>query len=178
VHLRLATTGDVDALRDLRLQAMADAPDCFTSSYQREAARTPADWARWLAPGATFLIESLPLGPAALVAGVPDEADPEVVHLAAMWVHPSLRRRGAGRALVEAVLGWAATVGASTVRLHVMAGNVPGRLLYERCGFCASGVGGDEGGVQLEMERPVTLPQADERRRRADRFSARAASRS
>ena len=127
MQVRQATTGDVDALRDLRLQAMSDAPDCFTSSYEREAARTPADWARWLAPGATFLVESLTLGPAALVAGVPDAADREVVHLAAMWVHPSLRRHGAGRALVEAVLIWAATVGAHTVRLHVIAGNVPAR---------------------------------------------------
>ncbi|HEV8116100.1 MAG TPA: GNAT family N-acetyltransferase [Acidimicrobiales bacterium] len=168
MQVRQATTGDVDAFRDLRLQAMTDAPDCFTSSIEREAARTPADWARWLAPAATFLIESTSLGPAALVAAVPDEADPAVVHLAAMWVHPSLRRHGAGRALVEAVIEWAATVGAQTVRLHVMAGNVPARLLYERCDFRGTGreLGGEGGAVvQVEMERTVSRPHTDEGRR-------------
>ena len=57
--LRQAVRGDEPTLRRLRLAAMTDSPEAFGSTYEREAARTVEDWARWLSPGATFLMEAL-----------------------------------------------------------------------------------------------------------------------
>lgn len=51
--VRRAAIGDEPILRALRLQAMLDSPDAFGSTYERELARTPLDWQRWLSPGAT-----------------------------------------------------------------------------------------------------------------------------
>ena len=50
------------------------------------------------------------------------------------------RRRGMGGALIEACLAWAATIGASTVRLEVRASNAAAIALYQRHGFSAAGV--------------------------------------
>jgi ribosomal-protein-alanine N-acetyltransferase len=61
------------------------------------------------------------------------------VNLYAMWVDPSARRRGVGRALVEAVTGWAREINARRMVLRVTEGN-PGVLaLYEGCGFIDTG---------------------------------------
>src|SRR3954451_6964744 len=55
--VRRAAAGDEPILRGLRLQALTDEPMAFGSTYERERARTVADWQRWLSPGATFLLE-------------------------------------------------------------------------------------------------------------------------
>jgi hypothetical protein len=58
--VRLAAIGDEHVLRSLRLQALADSPGAFSSTYERELARTIEDWRQWLAPGVTFILQ---LGP-------------------------------------------------------------------------------------------------------------------
>lgn len=137
-QLRRAVIGDEPILRALRLQALAEAPEAFGSTYERELARTTLDWQRWMAPGVTFIL-SAPGGAGGLVAGQHDAADPAVVHLMALWVHPELRGSGAADELVAAVLAWARVEGASTVRLEVMQANGRARRLYERAGFRVTG---------------------------------------
>jgi ribosomal protein S18 acetylase RimI-like enzyme len=157
VPVRQAAYGDEAALRDLRLQAMQDAPDAFGSTYEREAARTESDWQRWFSPGVTFIFESADDGPIGLVAGVRDDGEPNVAHLMALWVHPSRRGQGAGDALVSAVLSWAESQQLDTIRLHVMESNAAARRLYERLGFRVTGntTSRDRDGLaELEMLRP------------------------
>ena len=92
--VRRAVVGDEPILRALRLEALAEAPEAFGSTYDRELARTTADWRRWLSPGVTLILEDA--GAArGLVAGLHDDRDPGIVHLMAMWVHPGLRGSGA-----------------------------------------------------------------------------------
>jgi hypothetical protein len=55
--LRRAELGDEPTLRELRLEALSEAPDAFGSTYEREVARTTADWQRWMSPGVTFILE-------------------------------------------------------------------------------------------------------------------------
>jgi GNAT superfamily N-acetyltransferase len=148
-----AVTGDEAALRALRLQALTDSPRAFSSSYEREAARTIEDWRRWLAPGVTFLLEAD--GEArGLVAGVRDPHDASVVHLMAMWVHPDVRGTGAADALLSSVKRWAAEVGATQVRLNVVEDNARAKKCYERAGFCSTGRRGvieKNGDIEIEM---------------------------
>src|SRR5262249_26236037 len=129
-RVRRAIAGDEPLLRALRLEAMTEAPDAFGSTYERELARTAADWRRWLSPpNATFVLDAAD-GPRGIAAGVHDPQDATVVHLMAMWVHPVLRGTGAGDALVSCVLSWAATEGATVVRLKVEQRNERARRCY------------------------------------------------
>ena len=96
-----------------------------------------------------------------MAAGLPDAADPAVVHLMAMWVHPAIRGSGAAEALVAAVLAWATSEGAATVRLNVMRPNHRARRLYERCGFRATGQESSrerDGLIEILMERLIEPP--------------------
>ena len=52
-----------------------------------------------------------------------------------MWVDPSYRRKGIGRALLDAVIGWAKAQGAQRLELGVSEGNTPAIHLYEQLGF-------------------------------------------
>jgi ribosomal protein S18 acetylase RimI-like enzyme len=93
-----------------------------------------------------------------MVAGLRDEADLEVVHLMAMWVHPKTRGSGGADELVEAVIAWAQSEGARLVRLKVIEGNVRARGFYERMGFRPTGreeIRQRDGRIEVEMERLV-----------------------
>lgn len=50
-------------------------------------------------------------------------------------VHPDVRRRGVGRAMMEHLHGAARERGAARVRLRVLADNLPALSLYERMGY-------------------------------------------
>ena len=157
MQVRRAKEGDERILRDLRLQALAESPDSFGSSYEREFSRTQEDWRKWLSPGVTFILDT-PDGPCGLVAGVHDPASRDIVHLMAMWVHPRLRGTGAAAALVNAVVSWGATEGARSVRLAVVETNLHARRFYERMGFAVIGrapAREREGAIHLEMEGAV-----------------------
>ena len=121
-NVRRAVIGDEPVLRALRLQALTDSPGAFSSTYERELARTIEDWRRWLAPGVTFILDA---GgePRGLVAGSREPHDVSVVHLVAMWVHPDLRGTGAADVLVSSVKAWAGQVGATQVHLKVVESN-------------------------------------------------------
>ena len=154
--IRRAALGDEPILRDLRLQAMADSPDAFGSTYERELARTTLDWQKWLSPGATFILGQPE--PAGLVAGQHDPIDPDVVHLMAMWVHPSIRGSGSGDQLVAAVIAWAQTERARVVRLCVIKTNARAQRFYERNGFRPTGHETRrerDGRIEVRMERPI-----------------------
>jgi GNAT superfamily N-acetyltransferase len=154
--VRRAVLGDEPILREIRLQALSDAPDAFGSTYEREVARTTADWRWWMSPGATFILyEPAPRG---IVAGVRDEKNAAVVHLMAMWVHPLIRGSGAAAELVSSVIAWARSEGAKSVRLKVIRGNDRARGFYERMGFRLTGkqeIRERDGVIELEMERSV-----------------------
>jgi len=101
----------------------------------------------------TFILEA---GgePRGLVPGSRDPHDFSVVHLMAMWVHPSLRGTGAADELVSSVKDWAGQVGATQVRLNVVESNGRARRCYERAGFRATGRQGvveKTGDVEIEM---------------------------
>jgi GNAT superfamily N-acetyltransferase len=155
--LRRAELGDEPILRELRLQALSDAPDAFGSTYEKELARTISDWQRWMSPGVTFILYE-PAGARGIVASLRDETDLAVVHLMAMWVHPKIRGSGGADGLVAAVVAWAESVGAKLVRLKVIRGNDRARRFYERIGFCPTGieeVRERDGLIEVQLERLV-----------------------
>jgi Acetyltransferase (GNAT) family len=73
-----------------------------------------------------------------MAGGFRHETEPSVT-VFAMWVAPDARRGGTGRALLEAVEGWAAAGGAESTDLSVTDAN-PGALdFYRVCGYRETG---------------------------------------
>ena len=142
VRVRRIRPNEAAALQEIRLRALADAPGAFASTHAREAAFEPAVWedrAAASAAGGTnatfFAVDGdVHLG---IVTAIP--AGDGLVELVGMWTAPEGRRRGVGRRLVEAVVGWAAEGGAERVELWVTRGNEPAQRLYEQMGFVETG---------------------------------------
>ncbi|MFN8638168.1 MAG: GNAT family N-acetyltransferase [Dehalococcoidia bacterium] len=151
---------DWRAYRDLRLAALADAPDAFGSTLERERALDESDWRRRLSSGNLAihaLVEGVPAGLAGgLRPGVYD-GDPAstAAHLVSMWTHPSMRGRGVGAALVARVIEWARAERFPELRLWVVEGNATAERLYARMGFVDTGarapVRPDDPRLEVEM---------------------------
>jgi GNAT superfamily N-acetyltransferase len=136
VVVRETVAGDWQALRDIRLEALRDAPAAFGSTYEREVLRGEARWRDWISRGGTFLAYLPDLSasePAGLIGGYRE--DRATVELVSMYVRPGARGCGVGEALVATVIDWATERQATTVHLWVTETNAPARALYERCGF-------------------------------------------
>jgi GNAT superfamily N-acetyltransferase len=140
VLVRETVMGDWQALRDIRLEALRDAPTAFGSTYEHEAAYSEAHWRDRISRGGTFLAyipEVSASEPAGLIGGY--QEDPVTVELVSMYVRPRARGRSVGEALVETVIGWASKSNAAEVHLWVTETNAHARALYERCGFTLTG---------------------------------------
>jgi ribosomal protein S18 acetylase RimI-like enzyme len=164
-QIREAGADDWQAMRDVRLAALRDAPRAFASTYEREIAFTEADWQRRIASGGSFLAYAPKPGsaPAGIAGGF--ETGPGTIELVSMWVRPQARGRGIGQALVETVVGWARARGASRVHLWVTENNGHARLLYERCGFRPTAerqpLPSDPEVTEIGMVRPLETLAAD-----------------
>lgn len=71
VEIREIGAVDWQALRDIRLAALRDAPQAFASTYEREVAFAEAHWLRWIGRCVTFLAFAPELGaaPVGIVGG-------------------------------------------------------------------------------------------------------------
>jgi GNAT superfamily N-acetyltransferase len=136
VLVRATTLDDWQPMREIRLQALRDAPDAFGSTYAREIAFEPDEWHRRATRDGSFLA-FLPHGGLAGLAGGFEE-DPGVVELVSMFVRPQARGHGVGEALADAVTAWGRNRNATSVHLWVTETNKPAIRLYERCGFAAT----------------------------------------
>ncbi len=70
----------------------------------------------------------------------PLESARHVLEIKALAVSPAHRRRGVGRALMEAAIREARATGARRLNLRVLSHNAEARALYARCGFEVEGV--------------------------------------
>ena len=157
MRTRRAAPADEPILRDLRIQALTDAPEAFGSALERERARTPDDWQRWLATGATFILD-VAGQPRGLVAAMRDEHAPGIVHLMSMWVHPEARGAGGADALVADVAAWTSAERAHVIQLQVIDSNHRALRFYERNAFRLTGrtrARERDGAIELQMERHV-----------------------
>jgi GNAT superfamily N-acetyltransferase len=148
---------DWQTLRELRLQALAEAPYAFWATHAEEAAYTETQWRQFLRAAAWYVArrDNRFVG---LAAGLlrPEAADePELI---SMWVQPNQRGHGTGTLLTQELMAWARGLGATTMILWVTDGNMPARRLYERVGFYRTGEhGAVPHGAASGMERMRTL---------------------
>ena len=139
VNVRRLRPDDAEALRQVRLRALHDAPDAFWATYDREAAYDADEWRSWIDTAALFIAEDGTGGGGGMAGGIADPEDPAGALLVAMWVGPEHRGSGLADQLVAAVTAWAAAERRSTVRLRVEEHNLRARRCYERLGFRPTG---------------------------------------
>jgi GNAT superfamily N-acetyltransferase len=92
--------------KHLRLQALADAPDAFGDTIDAARQRSDEAWQESiLANGASLFIAEYGAEPVGMVRVGRSASDSSSSWLYSMWVAPSARRRGMGRALMPALRG-------------------------------------------------------------------------
>jgi ribosomal protein S18 acetylase RimI-like enzyme len=134
IDIQQTTDGDWLDLKTIRLQSLTEAPKAFGLTYEAASSYTDVQWrdrAGNRTPPMYFVAREgkIPVG---LIGGVKANAD---FNLIAMWVAPSHRGLGVGRALVAKVLSTAASRGESEVCLFVSPLNTAACALYEGMGF-------------------------------------------
>lgn len=162
VELRILTSDDWQLWREVRLAALADAPEAFGSNlaYWSGPGDTEDRWRSRLTDVPFNVVSLDDDGLTGQVSGTALD-DEGRVELISMWVAPGARGTGVADALVGCVVEWAPEQGASAVHLSVRIGNERALGLYLRAGFVAVGEpAGDP--AEITMVRPLR-PRPDHR---------------
>jgi GNAT superfamily N-acetyltransferase len=127
-------------LRELRLRALAQAPEAFASTLAREAAFHDDIWrqrARGGPASANFIARADGAGVG--MAAVITEPDSGRLQLVGMWVDPRHRRHGVAQALISHAVRWSRDHQARELIAWVAETNAAARRLYARSGFRPAG---------------------------------------
>jgi GNAT superfamily N-acetyltransferase len=129
-------------LRSLRLEALQDSPLSYGSTHEREVQRTDREWRERATAGGAGEgeVAFAAIADGRWVGMARGHLEAPIAHLIAVYVTPEWRRRGVGRAVSMAVVGWARERRASTVVLSVSDWNDGARRVYESIGFAPTGV--------------------------------------
>lgn len=140
MHIRRLAPADALLYRSLRLRALREHPDAFTSSYAEDRAHPPEVAAARLAAHAFW--GAYRGGELYGFVGLEREARAKNRHKATvvgMYVAPEAAGQGVGRALLEALVAHARAEGVQRLVLTVTDGNAHAQRLYERAGFRSFG---------------------------------------
>jgi ribosomal protein S18 acetylase RimI-like enzyme len=119
---------DWETFRAIRLRSLADSPDAFSSTLDREQGFEEQDWRRRLT-GPVYVVDD----PDPVAVGGTFAHD-GMLHVFGMWTDPDHRGRGHARRILDAL------VPADTdVVLDVNTSNNGARTAYERYGFVGTG---------------------------------------
>jgi len=138
---RLAQAEEWRAVRDLRLEALSNAPEAFEVTLAQAEHSTDEEWRQQVVPRderVTFVEENEDGDLVGMAVGLFDPAA-RIAYLVGMFVEPASRGSGLGRGLMEAVESWAREVDAIRVALEVNPDLVPAVRLYEGCGYERTG---------------------------------------
>jgi len=127
--LRRLGPDDWEDLRDIRLRSLADSPDAFASTLEREQEFTEDDWRRRLGGPVYVVDDPHPVA----VGGIFDNHGSP--HVWGMWTDPDHRGRGHARRILDALIP-----PGTTAQLDVNITNGGARAVYERYGFVGTGV--------------------------------------
>lgn len=145
VHVRRIRFDEWEALRELRLRALADSPLAFGSTLAAERDQPAEFWQNHARRGAvdgsraTYVVVDERGALRGLATGAVDKDATSLAHLYSMYVDPPLRRGGFGRQLLALICDWARAGGMHRVILNVTETNAGAIRFYESCGFVPTG---------------------------------------
>jgi ribosomal protein S18 acetylase RimI-like enzyme len=136
ISIRVLTSDEWPLFRELRLQALREAPYAFSSTLaQWQGGRDTED--RW-----RERLENVPFNAIAFFGGIPagmvsgtKPNEHRGIELISMWVMPAARGTGVAGALVTSLIDWATERGAAEIWLDVAEANERAKAFYRRQGF-------------------------------------------
>ena len=144
MRIRRLEPHEITLHRDLRLCALRDSPESFAETAAEAEARPFSYWedltrsvtehnrhVMFLACEADAVFGS--------TYGLRDIENRDTARVGGTWVAPSHRRRGVGRALLQAVLSWARDHDFQRLRLWAPSANAAAHALYRQAGFAETG---------------------------------------
>ena len=143
-QIRKLQSADWDLLRIVRLRALADSPDAFSTRLAEDQALGESEWRS--RAGDESVAQYLAISPdgtgLGMAVGARHTGYEKAAGLFGMWVAPEVRGRGIGRSLVMAVVDWARQAGYVRILLDVGDANAAAIRLYDGCGFQPTGMTG------------------------------------
>lgn len=135
-------------LKSVRLRALADAPDAFSTTWTQAQAYSDRDWqaraGRFMVnPPAAMRIAYLNGTPCGMMSCYPtspaNQDERPVAELTAVWVDPTVRGQGIGEALMASVVEWAGFQGIAVLQAWVTEGSHRAIAFYKKVGFEETG---------------------------------------
>lgn len=144
MDIRRLGPSDAPAFRALRLRALREHPEAFTSSHEEDEQLAIATTEQRLsAGGSTRFWGAFDGAEMRGMVGLEREQRIKNAHKAqvvAMYVAPEAGRRGIGAALIDRLVGEARADGVASLVLTVTDGNHSATALYQRAGFRSFGI--------------------------------------
>lgn len=158
LRIRPGRPEDVDALRAIRLEALADSPDAYGETFAGASAWDDDTWAQKASQN--YYLAEVDRRVVGMARGDRFDGESQGRWLFGMYVAPSARGTGAAAGLVDAVSAWTAVEGESELRLMVTATMGRARAFYSKMGFAETGrtmrMHRDDSLLLLEMMRDVS----------------------
>jgi GNAT superfamily N-acetyltransferase len=147
--IRLCGLDDWEGLRAIRLEALADTPDAYGSTYEESSRWSDAQWKNAASTRLYYLADrdGRVVG---MVSGGFNDGYPGTRWLYGMYVTPSERGTGTANRLVRSIEEWARKQGVDEIYLHVTTSVARARAFYDKVGFRSSG-------EIIEMDRDKSL---------------------
>ena len=147
VTIRPGTEEDAPAYRDLRLEALHNHPEAFSSDYETSLAKPMSYWTerlRFDKPGDGAMLYFAVHGEQLIgMCGITHTDSPKLKHSAyivSMYVRPDWRGLRIAEELINTCLDWGRAQGIKIVKLGVTTTNSPAILCYVRCAFHVYGI--------------------------------------
>ncbi|MEP6791286.1 MAG: GNAT family N-acetyltransferase [Ramlibacter sp.] len=151
MDIRRLIASDAADYRVLRLRALREHPQAFTSSFEEVQQQPPEVMQQRLENPGQKVWGAFDSQRLCGYVGLDRETRAKNRHkacVAGMYVEPEQAGRGTGRALLEALLQEARRDGLELLVLTVTEGNSGAIQLYERCGFKSFGV--EPGAIKVD----------------------------
>jgi ribosomal protein S18 acetylase RimI-like enzyme len=146
-RIRPTSIDDAEALKSLRIEALRSHPLAFTADLPDTESK-PIEWwqeraARGGGEGSEVILVADAQGRLVGMSGIYTPTQPKLAHSGIVWgvyVRSEFRRRGIGKALLQACVDWARGKKLVMLRLSVAAGNFSAERCYQGSGFVTYGV--------------------------------------
>ena len=130
-------------LKDVRLRALADAPEAFGTTLAEAQAYSDAEWqarARRFselppAVGCLAYLDNIPCG---MACAYPSGENPQAAGMTSFWAAPKARGQGVADALVSFIAEWTKAQGLSVLEADVVEDNHRAIAFYKRIEFQAT----------------------------------------